>query len=112
MADMKYCPMCACEIPEAAKKCPFCCEFLDDEARYESILKDRAFAPKSRLIYILLGLCFGWIGLHNFYSGDKSSGRFKLILLCVPFIGWLASTCLTICDICTVKEDESGRPLV
>ena len=137
MADMKNCPMCGYEILAASRKCPCCCEFLDDAARYESILKDRMLAPKSRLVYILLGLFMGRLGLHDFYAGYHSEGRIKIALLlfspilgllvsiafnlpqeriffCCLFwgIGWGISWIGTLFEICTVKKDASGRPLV
>lgn len=43
--------------------------------------------PKSRATYIMGGLCFGWLGLHNFYAGYYAGAIFQLFFTLV-----LAST--------------------
>ena len=70
--------------------------------------------PKSRKIYIILGLLFGWFGLHNFYAKRNNVGATQLILflmffctLIVPFILVVWS----IVDVITVKADGDGLPM-
>lgn len=36
--------------------------------------------PKSRLVYILLGIFFGELGIHDFYAGYAGKGLMKLLL--------------------------------
>jgi len=55
---------------------------------------------------------FGNFGAHNFYIGDKESGRLHLYLFLLPVIGWLISSVMAIWEICTVSQDSSGRPFV
>lgn len=48
------------------------------------------YPDKSYVIYALLGLFFGEIGLHNFYAGQTKKGLIKLAL-CLTIIGILPS---------------------
>jgi TM2 domain-containing membrane protein YozV len=68
--------------------------------------------PKSRGTYIILGLLFGCLGIHNFYAGRNSVGAFQLILflllfwtLIVPFglVFW------SVFELVTVKQDGYGK---
>ena len=43
--------------------------------------------PKSRGIYIILGLLLGMLGIHNFYAGFNGRGAAQLILTLLT--GWL-----------------------
>jgi TM2 domain-containing membrane protein YozV len=70
--------------------------------------------PKSRVIYIILGLFFGCLGIHNFYANRNRVGAGQLLLLLlffwtiiVPFIVVVGS----IVEICTVKTDGNGIPM-
>lgn len=42
--------------------------------------------PKSRLVYILLGIFFGELGIHDFYAGYAGKGLTKLLLFFVGII--------------------------
>ena len=65
---------------------------------------------KSRLIYILLAIFLGCLGIHNFYAGRIGSAVAQLLitLLCgfLSPITWIWA----IIDIITVKTDGEGRP--
>jgi len=70
--------------------------------------------PKSRTIYIILGLLVGILGIHNFYANRKAQGAAQLIFflmffwtIIVPFtlIVW------SIVDVITVNEDGDGIPM-
>ena len=70
--------------------------------------------PKSRSTYIILGLLFGWFGLHNIYAKRNNVGAVQLIFflmffwtLIVPFILVVWS----IVDVITVKVDGDGLPM-
>jgi TM2 domain-containing membrane protein YozV len=42
---------------------------------------------KSRGVYIILGLFFGCLGIHNFYAGHNGRGAAQLIITIL--LGWL-----------------------
>ncbi len=67
---------------------------------------------KSRLIYILLALFLGGLGIHNFYAGYKKKAIIQLllvipgfILIIPPFIEFI----WVLVDICTVTKDSTGK---
>ena len=70
---------------------------------------------RSRLVYILLALFLGGLGIHNFYAGYKSKGIKQLLctfpgilLLGIPT---LICTIWVLVDICTVSQDADGKPM-
>ena len=42
---------------------------------------------KSRGVYIILALFFGYLGIHNFYAGHNGRGAAQLIIAIL--LGWL-----------------------
>lgn len=67
--------------------------------------------PKSRLIYILLAIFLGGLGIHNFYAGRMGSAVAQLLISLLSCgilspITWIWA----IIDIITVKTDGEGRP--
>jgi TM2 domain-containing membrane protein YozV len=71
-------------------------------------------SPKRRTVYIILGLLFGCLGIHNFYAGRNAMGAFQLILclllfwtIIIPFglVFW------SVVEVCTVKRDGNGIPM-
>ena len=103
------CPYCQEDIASGAKKCKHCGEILDPTMREMELLKSKAaqgpviisnnnnnnnnngnnpnFVPKSRLVYILLALFFGGLGIHNFYAGYGGRGAVQLLI--TLFLAWL-----------------------
>ena len=63
----------------------------------------------SRTTYILLGLFFGCLGMHNFYAGYSGRGAIQLIstLLC---IGWAFVPLWVLIEVCTETRDGNGVP--
>ncbi len=66
---------------------------------------------KSRGIYIVLGLFFGSLGVHNFYAGRNWSGAIQLLI--TLFLGWaILGFVITIpwslLEILTVTQDANG----
>jgi TM2 domain-containing membrane protein YozV len=70
--------------------------------------------PKSRTIYIILGLLFGWLGLHNIYAKRNNVGAVQLGFffmffwtIIVPFglVVW------SIIEVIRVKVDGNGIPM-
>lgn len=116
----KRCPMCGEEILAVAKKCRYCGEYLDDS--------NRPVQKKSRAVFILLGLFFGGLGIHNFYIGRTSTGLWEALIgvigagifgVCIfngiPYnLGSLMLGTLTIWilwEIFTTTQDAAGNPL-
>lgn len=70
---------------------------------------------KSRLIYILLAIFLGSLGVHNFYAGYKKKAITQLLLTfpgamllfppLITFVWWVV-------DICTVTKDADGNDFV
>lgn len=66
---------------------------------------------KNRLIYILLALFVGTLGIHNFYAGYKKKAITQLLctfpgaILIIPIlVVWV----WILVDICTVTKDANG----
>lgn len=64
--------------------------------------------PKSRMVYILLAIFLGSLGIHNFYAGYIKKAVMQLILTLlvitspITFIWWII-------DIITVTKDSDGE---
>ncbi len=116
----KRCPMCGEEILAVAKKCKHCGEYLDDS--------NQPVQKKSRAVFILLGLFFGGLGIHNFYIGRTATGLWEALIgvigagifgVCIfngiPYnLGSLMLGTLTLWilwEIFTTTQDAAGNPL-
>ena len=67
---------------------------------------------KQRIVYILLALFLGTLGVHNFYAGY--TGKAIAQLLITLLLGWLvlplaAVGIWAIVEMCTVTKDASGK---
>ncbi|HEY0294621.1 MAG TPA: hypothetical protein VGC69_04700 [Bordetella sp.] len=86
------CPECARQISDKAAACPSCgCPISVSEKMQQSTAAMNApvqtvTLSKSRGVYIILGLLFGYLGFHNFYAGQHGRGAIKLILLLVTVV--------------------------
>ncbi|CAN5437885.1 hypothetical protein BH10PSE18_BH10PSE18_18890 [soil metagenome] len=70
---------------------------------------------KSRGVYIILGLFFGLLGVHNFYAGYLGRGLAQLLI--VFTLGWFVVGIVvvaiwTLIELFVVKTDGSGNALV
>ncbi len=77
-------------------------------ARAASFLKNR-----NRAVYILLAICAGLLGVHNFYAGYKWRGIAQLAI--TIFLGWLIIPVglvwlWVLIEIFTVEKDAAGVP--
>ena len=66
---------------------------------------------KSRIVYIILAILFGEIGVHNFYAGYIGRGAAQLLITVLTFgllfwVSWLWA----IVEICVVKQDGRAIP--
>jgi len=69
--------------------------------------------PKTRVIFVLLGIFLGMFGVHNFYAGYAKKGAIQLcvtLLSCfyLAVISWVWA----IIEICTVNQDADGTQFV
>jgi TM2 domain-containing membrane protein YozV len=68
--------------------------------------------PKSQLLYILLGITVGCLGIHNFYVGRRAEGVCQLVLFLLLFwtvIVPVILMCWSVYEVCTVTRDGDGR---
>jgi TM2 domain-containing membrane protein YozV len=69
--------------------------------------------PKTRVIFVLLGIFLGALGVHNFYAGYVKKGTIQLcVTLLTCFYAGLLSWVWAIIDICTVNQDSDGTQFV
>ena len=69
--------------------------------------------PKTRVIFVLLGIFLGVFGVHNFYAGYAKKGTIQLcvtLLSCfyLAAISWVWA----IIEVCTINQDADGTQFV
>ena len=78
----KKCPMCGEEILAEAKKCRFCGEYLTAD--------NKPLQQKDRLIYTILGIFLGNLGVHNFYAGQYLAAMVKIVFFILTVVVFAA----------------------
>jgi TM2 domain-containing membrane protein YozV len=69
--------------------------------------------PRSRLVFILLGIFLGSFGIHNFYAGYVKRGVAQLALtLCTLFYGSVFTWVWALVEVCTVDRDKNNISFV
>jgi TM2 domain-containing membrane protein YozV len=69
--------------------------------------------PKTRVIFVLLGIFLGIFGVHNFYAGYVKKGAIQLcVTLLSCFYGAVISWIWAIAEICMVNKDAEGTQFV
>jgi TM2 domain-containing membrane protein YozV len=69
--------------------------------------------PKTRVIFVLLGIFLGVFGVHNFYAGYAKKGAIQLcVTLLSCFYAAVISWIWAIIEICTVNKDADGTQFV
>ena len=101
------CPSCGRKISINAERCPRCGELFVTKR-------------KSRFVYILLAIFFGFLGFHKFYSGHILSGLLTLIFFPIlivltltmlwPIIFFIIDAFFILIDILFTKKDAHGVP--
>ena len=124
------CPDCSTQVSDQANACPSCGypiakKVADDAAKdfgYVDYTRRARSSPafqtgtvvklaKSRGVYIILGLFFGCLGIHNFYAGYYGKGALQLIITLA--LGWLIIGLVitglwALIEICTVTVTADG----
>lgn len=114
------CAECGKEISDKAAACPHCGApvasaepkrggYYDDLPQHKPTQLVKS--AKSRGIYIILGLFFGLLGVHNFYAGRLGVGVAQLLVTCI--LGWFVvgiviTAIWVIFELFTVTEDGAG----
>lgn len=120
MAIIK-CPECAKSISDKAPSCPACGYPISNITTNNQ----RTINSKSRGVYIIIGLLFGGLGLHNFYSGHNGRGLIKILLTSVAFmldfatrfhsafsaIALIITGIWALIEIITVNTDSNGNKM-
>jgi TM2 domain-containing membrane protein YozV len=113
------CAECSKEISDKAAACPHCGAPVASVAQSGPTFAAPASQPqtqlvksaKSRGIYIILGLFFGLLGIHNFYAGRLGVGVAQLLVTCI--LGWFVvgifiTAIWVLIELFTVTEDGAG----
>ena len=108
------CPCCKKEMSSAAPHCPHC-----------GLPNANIPAYKSRATYIILGLLFGHLGIHNFYANQPMGVAHIAMTVCgiiatmntvskeISIIGVLAlisNAVWVIAEVCSSETDGDGVP--
>lgn len=122
-SERGWCPVCHARMDLGSIYCSSCSSNL--EARGLSPLRYQPTSPprtgpaepvivktaRSRGVYIILGLFFGLLGIHNFYAGRYGIGVAQLLI--TGILGWFVvglfiTAIWVIVELFTVKEDGAG----
>ena len=131
------CPECSTQVSDKAASCPSCgCPIARQTQPQLSAPTPLASTPtniapptvtitKSRGVYIILGLLFGVMGFHNFYSGHNLRGAIKIGLFLIAFaldastrfysgfslVALVIFALWSLIEVITVKNDASGNAM-
>lgn len=132
--DRGWCPVCQEPLDMDALYCTACKSNLSARGLYPQKYRSDAVNPgqprqstqnntysphgvqivqtaKSRGTYIILGILFGMLGIHNFYAGRYLRGALQLCSTCI--LGWFViglfiTAFWVLIDLFTVTEDSEG----
>lgn len=71
----KKCPFCRGDVAADAQKCCHCGEWIVEKAH-----NDQKNTDKNEIVFVILGVFLGLIGVHNFYVNEKAAGFEKILL--------------------------------
>ena len=88
-----FCPNCAIAIAPDTKQCNRCGAVTEAPSYNTTVVNGPQLTPpaqesKSRLAVGVLALVFGFLGIHNYYLGNKSTANTQLLLSCLGFISF------------------------
>lgn len=121
-----FCPACGDDCHMSAASCAQCGALFGPGSGQSPVAKRAAEAPqrapaadrpmvvksaKSRGVYIILGLFFGLLGIHNFYAGRLGVGVAQLLITCI--LGWFVvglviTAVWTLIELCFITHDGAG----
>lgn len=132
------CPECNANVSDRADNCPQCGYPIRSIIRATSQTAEKPLHPdyiraekepiaraattprvvkqaKSRGVYVILGLFFGCLGIHNFYAGYFGRGLSQLLIVLV--LGWFVIGLVVVVpwvliELFVVTHDAAGDPLV
>jgi Predicted membrane protein len=112
-----YCSTCGTEINDKAIFCVKCgCPTQNyvpaNTVKSNDFRVGYAISSKSRIVYIILALFVGALGIHNFYAGRIGPGVAQLLITMTLF--WLIFPLFIVAvwaliEICTVTQDGDGN---
>lgn len=108
------CPECSTQVADPAASCPSC-----------GCPPKTVTVSRSRGAYIVLGLLFGGLGFHNFYSGHNVRGAIKFGAFLIAFavdaslrfytgfalVAFALFSLWSLIEIITVKKDAGGNAM-
>ena len=122
------CEYCDNPVPNGVTRCPSCgaaikvdlsvsCMITGQKAEQLQSANPFPADPylyvdkKSRIVYIILAIIFGEIGIHNFYAGYIGRGitQFLITTLSFGLLFWI-SWFWALIEICVVKQDGRSIP--
>jgi len=118
--DEKFCESCGEIIKKDAEICPKCgVRVAPVNFAYKTKLTPLQSGnpdAKQRIVYILLGIFLGELGIHNFYAGYTKNGTIQLIITITT--GWifglgvLITFIWSLIDIINITVDANGNPMI
>lgn len=112
------CNECQKEISDQAAACPHCGAPVgqrNQNSAYQNFGNPQLVkTAKSRGLYVILGLFFGLLGVHNFYVGRFGVGVAQLLITCI--LGWFVvglfiTAIWVIVELFIIKTDGAGDPM-
>ena len=110
------CPSCGAAAPQPAQQQPFvpqngpAGQYVQPAANIPA-----GYEQKSRIVYIVLGIFLGGLGVHNFYAGYNSRGVIQLLITLILgwwlVVPWIGVVIWNIVEICTVDKDANSVPM-
>lgn len=124
------CEYCDNPVPNGATRCPSCGASVSSDVSVmqipvgvqkeseRTVSETNSFIDpyvyvdkKSRVVYVILGIMFGEIGVHNFYAGYIGRGVAQLLITILSFgLLFLVSWLWAIIEICIVRKDGRSIP--
>ena len=119
-ASSRFCYRCGFENPNRYTHCGHCNQ--ENPVKISAVIESSQEAsaplvvkiPKSRSIYIVLGLLFGCLGVHNIYAKRNNVGAVQLIFFLMFFWTLIVPAILivwSVIEIFRVKVDGNGIPM-
>jgi TM2 domain-containing membrane protein YozV/RNA polymerase subunit RPABC4/transcription elongation factor Spt4 len=106
------CRHCARPVEPGATVCPNCGAVGPVRGYPGAASVVLAQAPKSRGVFIILGLFLGCLGVHSFYAGYYAKGAIQVAITIVLgwiIVGFVITAIWALIEIITVTADADGH---